>query len=351
MSLLNCIKCVRFSIAVTRCSPAGSAFGGLFLAALLLVASLADANISISARADRDQVTLGEQFELLITVLHDEGYTVSDPEVGKTLGDFVVVKSSKEQKESKRPTLKFRYTLAGFKLDRATIASIEVGYIDPADRPGKLATDPIGIAIVGTVPEGETEIKDIRGMVKINPRMALWLKIVIWLAAIALVAATAWWQIKKRRTAWCEEPTEKPPPPSVMALAALRRLVKSDLLFQKRYKEFYFALSEIIRRFLSARLGFSAEDMTTTEIDFAMRDDPISGAFTAAILEILRFSDMVKFAKLIPSDPEHDEIIEKARNAIELGREPLFETETKPIPQAEDSSQDKEKDGGVSIAD
>jgi len=65
----------------------------------------------------------------------------------------------------------------------------------------------------------------------------------------------------------------------------------------------------------------------------------------------LRFSDMVKFAKLIPSDRENDEIIEKARNAIELGREPLFETETGPIPQAACSSSNREKGGGVSVAD
>ncbi len=349
MSCSNCVRYVRFAIAVIGGFPARSALGGLLLAFLALIASVAAADVSVKASVGRDQVTLGEQFQLLITVHHDDGYTVSDPDVGKMLGDFVVVESYKGEDEG--ATLEFRYTLAGFKLDRATIASIEVGYIDPAGRPGKLATDPIGIAIVGTVPEGETEIKGIRGMVEIEPRMALWLKIVIWLGAIILAIAIAWWQLRKRRTVGIEEPVEKPPPPSVVALAALQRLVKSDLLFQKRYKEFYFALSEIIRRFLSGRLRFSAEDMTTTEIEFAMRDDPISREFTATTQEVLRFSDMVKFAKLIPSDPENDEIIEKARNTIELGREPLFETETEPIPQVGDSSPNREKGGGMSIAE
>ncbi len=321
------------------------------MAFLALVTSIAWADVSVRASVDRDQVALGEQFDLVVIVHHYEGYTVSDPQVGKTLGDFVVVASSKEEKEDEGVTLEFRYTLAGFKLDRATIASIEVGYIDSADRPGKLATDPINITIVGTVPQAETEIKGIRGMVEIEPRMALWLKIVIWLGAIILAIAIAWWQLRKRRTVGIEELVETTPPPSVVALAALQRLANSDLLFQRRYKEFYFALSEIIRRFLSGRLRFSAEDMTTTEIEFAMRDDPISREFTATTQEVLRFSDMVKFAKLIPSDPKNDEIIEKARNAIELGREPLFETETEPIPQVGDSSRDREKGGGVSIAE
>jgi len=78
-------------------------------------------------------------------------------------------------------------------------------------------------------------------------------------------------------------------------------------------------------------LGIWAEDMTTTEIEFAMRDDPISREFTSIVLEVLRFSDLVKFAKLIPSDPKTDEIIRMTRYMIELGREPLFGTNTEPM--------------------
>jgi len=323
----------------------------LACALFVLSGSRAAANISIGASTDRDRVRLGEQFELAVVVHQDDGYRVSDPDVGKRLGDFVVVKSERQEKKDERTPLEFRYTLAGFKLDRATIASIEVGYTDPAGRPGKLTTDPIGVTIVGTAPEGEKEIKGIRGMVGIEPRMALWLKIVICLGVIALAVAIVLWQVRKRRTAALEEPREKAPLPSAVALAALQRLFKSDLLFERRYKEFYFALSDIIRQFLSCRLRFSAEDMTTTEIEFAMRDEPISKQFTAATLEILRFADMVKFAKLIPSDLENDEIMKKARSTIELGLEPVFETEPGPIPQAASLPLNREKTGGVSVAD
>ena len=350
MNNLNHTATVR-SVVIAIGGWAGKRrLAALACALFVLSGSRAAANISISASTDRDRVRLGEQFEFAVVVHDDDGYRVSDPDVGKRLGDFVVVKSSKQEKEDEKTPLEFRYTLAGFKLDRATIASIEVGYVDPAGRAGKLATDPLGVAIVGTAPEGEKEIKDIRGMVEIEPRMALWLKILICLGVVAFAAAIVLWQVGKRRTAGIEEPRENAPLPSAVALAALQRLLGSDLLFQKRYKEFYFALSDIIRQFLSGRLRFSAEDMTTTEIEFAMRHDPISKQFTASTLEILRFSDMVKFAKLIPSDLENDEIIKKARNAIESGREPVFDTETGPIPRAACSSSNREKSGGVSVA-
>ena len=349
MSNLERINRIGYLAAGLRGFGLKSALAALLCGSFVLCTHTANANISISAEADRDPVMLGEQFELLVTVRHDDGYTVCEPDVGKALGDFVVVKSSKQEGKEGAPTVEFRYTLAGFKLDRATIASVVIEYTDPGSRPGKLATDPIGLTIVGTVPEGETETKDIRGMIEIEPRMALWLKVLLCVVALALAAAIGWWRISRRRRLKAGEPAQKPLPPSVVALAELERLVKGDLLFQKRYKEFYFALSEIIRRFLSRRLGFWAEDMTTTEIEFAMRDDPISREFASTTLEVLRFSDLVKFAKLIPSDAKTDEIIEKARYLIELGREPLFETDTEPMSAVSLSEDDRGE--GVNIAE
>ncbi|MBN1593572.1 MAG: hypothetical protein JW941_10060 [Candidatus Coatesbacteria bacterium] len=295
-----------------------------FCALLCGFSQIASANISVSAEASKDEVMLGEQFDLLVTVLHDDGYTLSEPNIGQTIGDFTVVKSERTASAEGRPKVEYRYTLAGFKLDRATIASIAIEYADPANQPGKLTTKPIGISVVGTVKEGETEIKDIKDMVPIEPRMALWLKILIAVASIAIVVLVVMWRIRRRRVRLEEAPEAKPIPPSVQALAELEKLLKGNLLFEKRYKEFYFELSDIVRRFLTRRLGLWAVDMTTTEIEFAMRSNPISEEFTEATLETLRFSDMVKFAKLIPPDDKTDEVVDGVRELIELGREPLF---------------------------
>jgi len=310
----------------------------LFCALVAVTATPASAaNISISASTDKEEVRLGEQFGLVVSVTHGPGYKVSDPEVGKMLGDFVVVSRSKHEGRGRPATTEFRYTIAGFRLSRATIATVAVRYTDPEGRAGRLETSAVGIKLVSTVPPGQTEIKDIRGMVEIEPRMALWLKILIGLVAGALAGVIVWWLVKRRRKRELQRPVPKPLPASVVALAELDKLTKSDLLFLKKHKEFYFMLSEILRRFLSGRLNFPAEDMTTSEIEFVMRDEPISSEFTAAILELLSFSDMVKFAKLIPSDPKNDEIIEKARRAIELGQEPLFGPDAESLPQPEAS--------------
>ena len=73
-----------------------------------------------------------------------------------------------------------------------------------------------------------------------------------------------------------------------------------------------------------------------------MRNNPISSEFTSTVMEVLRFSDMVKFAKFNPSDPQDDEIIQKTRYSIELGREPLLIDEAPAGPESGPSSSQSE---------
>jgi len=307
----------------------------------LLLPAAALADISVEARVSKDRVKLGEQFKLRVDVTFDPGYQIEAPRVGAKLGDSYVVGRATHNRKTPdgRSGTQFEYTLAVFKLKRATIASVAVIYTDLAGKPGRLVTEPIGISVVGTVPKGAMQIKDIKDMFQIRPRMALWLKVLIGFVALLVAAAVIWRLAKGRKRPEEERPAEKAPPASVVALSQLERLVESDLLFNKKYKEFYFALSQILRRFLSRRLGFAAEDMTTTEIEFSMRDNPISPEFTLTVIEVLRFSDMVKFAKFLPSDTENEEMIRKARSAIEQGREPLFSQEALSGQSASDSTE------------
>lgn len=310
---------------------------------------MASADISVSSHPEKDQVKLGEQFDLTLEVLHDDGYTVAPPSVGETLGDFHVVKSSKQEDMTQdgRHRIVHHYTLAGFKLDRATISSIEVGYRGPGGKPGLLTTDPQGITMISTVPEAETQVEDIRNMAVIEPRMALWFKVFLALVAAAAVGLVLWFVLRRRRQAAEDKPKEKPLPPSVVALAKLKQLVESDLLFEGKHKEFYFRLSEILREFMTGRLGVAAVDMTTTEIEYAIRDNPISSEFCTTLLEILRFSDMVKFAKLIPTDEENERMVERTRHAIDLGQEPLFDDISPEAERAVEARRNTQKGAGV----
>ena len=65
-----------------------------------------------------------------------------------------------------------------------------------------------------------------------------------------------------------------------------------------------FALSEIVRGYLGARLQFNALDLTSDELVAELRRRRLIGLDLAALIEELRWEDLVKFAKVEPTAEE-----------------------------------------------
>jgi hypothetical protein len=86
------------------------------------------------------------------------------------------------------------------------------------------------------------------------------------------------------------------------ALQAIDRLNGKDLIAKGFIKRYYYALSEILKRYIERRFEFNALEQTTTEIMYEMkfhtvleRDD--FGKF-------FNRADMVKYAKFVPQTEE-----------------------------------------------
>jgi len=89
-------------------------------------------------------------------------------------------------------------------------------------------------------------------------------------------------------------------------------------------KRYYYALSEVLKRYIERRFEFHAAEQTTTEVLAAMRlnktpmRDDIGRFFTR--------SDLVKYSKAVPPEDE-------ARSAIDEVRELVIKTmPQQPIP-------------------
>lgn len=72
-------------------------------------------------------------------------------------------------------------------------------------------------------------------------------------------------------------------------------------------KEFYIKLSDIIRIYLRDVLNVNAPDLTTPEtLKQIVSDEGISRELLQLLSNILKTSDLVKFAKSTPTDREND---------------------------------------------
>lgn len=83
-----------------------------------------------------------------------------------------------------------------------------------------------------------------------------------------------------------------------------------------------FEVSEIVRGYLGRRLSFDALDLTTDELIGQLRERALPGLELPAFIEASRWDDLVKFAKLEPTDLECADAIERGLTLVTRTRRP-----------------------------
>jgi hypothetical protein len=125
---------------------------------------------------------------------------------------------------------------------------------------------------------------------------------------------------------------EPPLPPHIVAITALEALQNQKLWQNNRHKEYYSALSEIVRTYLDGRFGIGAMEMSTDEIVEAIKEIDIPQKNAMDLVSVLRDADLVKFAKAI---------FEAAENESAFTKIYYFVEETKPVEITDENEEDK----------
>jgi len=140
-----------------------------------------------------------------------------------------------------------------------------------------------------------------------------------WLLAALLAAALAGWLIYRRRAAREAAPETAPPDtrsPYQKASEALEALAAAGLWEKGQVKEFYSALTGILRTYLDDEFAIKAEFMTTGRLTRELRT---TGADIRAVVrtrELLERSDLAKFARFRPDDAARDADIASLRDLL-----------------------------------
>ena len=120
---------------------------------------------------------------------------------------------------------------------------------------------------------------------------------------------------------------EPPLPPHIVAIAALEALQNQKLWQNNKHKEYYSALTDILRTYLDGRFEVGAMEMTTDEILEAIKSIDLPKKLEMDVVNLLRDADLVKFAKAMPDASENESAFSKVYYFVE---------ETKPVEQTED---------------
>jgi hypothetical protein len=270
---------------------------------LLLAISLRCDEVNFNYKIDApENLRVGTPFVLTIeltTLLEDEiHYPVKD-----TLNTFIIldVRKTAQQdthhEELKKTTL--NYKLAGFDTGEQDLTPIKIEVFRPSNQEiEEFRTSTHFFTIGSVLSDTSMVIKDISPPVRL--RLTFWdialpvLLLILLIAAIILV----WKKIVKKSDLPISTVAIDTRSPHLRALELLDQLKSKKLLEKGYYLEFHYSLSFILRYFLEHEYHFHAMEMTTSEIRNMLLLFPDTER--DEILEFLRYTDMVKFAKYNP---------------------------------------------------
>lgn len=255
---------------------------------------------SVQAQVDPGAAKLGDLIQLNVRVSHPGALVVENPSFTKTLGTFELYASTRLAAETDpaKTVDHFQATLQNFTTGQQTIPPLEVPYRDPMGKLSSIKTPPL-VVTIEEVPAGPKDKGDIRGIKGVAGPTAWspwW-----WLVAVVLLFALCFLLWRKRKLARVGPPPPPPVPPDVLALEKLNVLMQSDWLSTGKIKEFYSAVSDILRGYLEGAFQTPALERTTGELMRSLqRKADISPTLQKDLRDLLDTCDLVKFAKFRP---------------------------------------------------
>ncbi len=263
-------------------------------------------------RVDRRRapLTIGDRLQVELTVRHPRAVEVSSPFVERA-DDFIITDRKRTVRYQGDTVLEvYHLTLAIFAVGEVKLPPFLVTY---QDVPGLAASasDSLAVTVKSVLPEKMTDINDLKPQVEFPNLLPLWIFLGV-LGGLGL--GYLGWRFFRRRKG--EEMAVVTLPPWEEAERALAGIPVEEWLRSGQLKRYYYAVSEIVKRYLTRRFEFPAVDQTTSEIlrELRARRLPVVERFGEFFLN----ADLVKYSKYVPPAPER--LVEEARWLVNATR-------------------------------
>lgn len=291
------------------------------LALLLLAASaLADEPpVSVSVRVEPQTVSIGSRFRYLVEVVSNPGAEVFVTQPSERIGDFEIVDFGVDPAVVRdgKTVLTRWYSLVGYSPGEHMVKSPPVHYrvagSDMLEAPG--AEIRVSVESVLEKAGSPTDIRDIRAPEDVPIDWRPYYLLGGGVALVLLAIAGLYAFLRRDRRA---QMTAPPRPPQEIALEELERLRRRGLIAEGAFKEYYVALSGIIRTYVEQRFHIRAPEMTTEEfLLVAARGGKLLGPHRGLLSDFLVESDLVKFARHMPTIADSERAWTAARRFVD----------------------------------
>lgn len=296
-------------------------FGSIVLLVLVIAAGANKVSAQVTARArmDATTITVGDQARLFLEVVQPTANTkVEWAAIPDTFNRLEVVEKGKIDtlKSATGVTYKQRLLITGFDSGLFTIPSFKFAVLQ-ADGSAVIAqTDSFALAVQTVAVDTTQAFKPIKGVIVLP---SSWVDYIWYIAGglillILGIAGTIYYMRRKKN-----EPAKPAGPVETLqehSLRLLSELEGKNLWQQKKVKEYYVELTDIVRSYIEARFNTPAMELTTDELLYKAQLLRELQPYHSLLASILPTADLAKFAKAEPLPEQHTEAMEKAKELV-----------------------------------
>lgn len=285
---------------------------GVFL--LLTRVSLGQGDFDITSSVDREKLTVGDKLSLTLIAKNSKNIQVEFPDKPGDIGQFTFVKALPHKGSNGRAGI--TYVLSIFDPGTYILPEVQVKYRKQGENDWRVFnTKRLSVEVSSLLKGNEKDIRDIKGLINLPSRIGIIILLIILLmAAIGIIIF-----IKSGGKLLNINQKKELKPPHIIAYEELERLKAEDLPGKGKVREYYFALSDIIRHYLENRFMYKAPEMTTEEfLDFIKRAPELKNEERPILKKFLTNCDMVKFARYSPLPIEILDAFRLAEDLVDM---------------------------------
>lgn len=150
------------------------------------------------------------------------------------------------------------------------------------------------------------------------------------LGIIILLVGLLFWAVIRKKRKKQKKRSAPARPADQIAYEALELLKAKGLPLLGEIKQYYFELSDIVRRYIENRFNIKAPEMTTDEFLASLKNaEGLLGRHKNLLKEFLCLSDIVKFAKYGPTQKEINGSFAVAKKLVDETK--IIEQESKGV--------------------
>ena len=310
-------------------------------------------DVIVDGKIATDTILTGHPFDYSLDIRMPKGYIINWNELKDTLNKSVEVISRSEIKEqpidnSSDILLTQHLTLASFDTGYIEIPSIGIKYYKSAKDTSVYTsyTDYMYIYVEPAAIDTTMAYRPIKMPIKQNITFEETAPFVgggIILAGLVLLIIYIIRRSRKKTNT--EEEEVKPQIPAIItAREKMAQLKESNLWQSGKYKDYYTDLTGIAREYLEGQFNIDAIEMTSDEILDEVRKIQLDNLIFSKLQNTLITSDLVKFAKAIPSPAENENAFKDINSFIEESFVFHQEQEKKKAEEAKAKKYDFEED-------